>query len=310
MADPVALLEIDALRGGYGDVPVLHGVSITVNEGEVVGLLGHNGMGKSTLLRTVMGFLPATGGTLRFDGADITKMPPYGRARLGLGYVPQGRGIFPALSALDNLRFAYPSDADGEDDAIAATLRDFPRLEALLDRQAGQLSGGEQQILALARCLIAEPHMLLLDEPTEGIQPSIIEEIGGILSRLRKEQGLTILVVEQNLEFLTDLCDRLLDLREGPDQGRGGARRDDRRRPHRRFRRVGDSAHDPRRSTSRVTQNSIHARRNDRDEGDLYDRSPPDTGSIARDRQRSRHDHERCRSLDLSERDGSDLPGL
>jgi amidase len=213
------LLEIDGLKGGYGAVPVLHGVSLTVKEGEVVGLLGHNGMGKSTLLRTIMGFLPATGGSIRFDGEDITKAAPFKRARLGLGYVPQGRGIFPALSTLDNLRFAWNGDGVQEDEAIHRILKDFPRLEALLDRQAGLLSGGEQQILALARCLIADPIMLLLDEPTEGIQPSIIEEIEDILARLRKDHQLTILVVEQNLEFLTGLSDRLLIFEKGEIKG-------------------------------------------------------------------------------------------
>lgn len=214
-----ALLEIADLRAGYGPVPILHGVTLSIAQGEVVGLLGHNGMGKSTLLRTVMGFLPATGGAIRFDGEDITAVAPYRRARLGLGYVPQGRGIFPGLSARDNLRFAWSGSGANEDEAIIATLRDFPRLEPLLERQAGQLSGGEQQILALARCLIAEPDLILLDEPTEGIQPSIIQEIGDILSRIRAQHGLTILVVEQNLEFLSRLSDRILVLDKGAVKG-------------------------------------------------------------------------------------------
>ena len=213
------LLDIEGLKGGYGSVPILHGVSLNVNEGEVVGLLGHNGMGKSTLLRTLMGFLPCVGGSIRFDGEDITGIAPYQRARLGLGYVPQGRGIFPALTAHDNLRFAWNGGEVQQDEAISRILADFPRLEPLLDRQAGQLSGGEQQILALARCLIADPVMLLLDEPTEGIQPSIIDEIGEILSRLRKSHHLTILVVEQNLDFLTGLADRLLVFEKGEIKG-------------------------------------------------------------------------------------------
>jgi amidase len=213
-----ALLDIDGLTGGFGDVPILHGVTLNVGEGEIVGLLGHNGMGKSTLLRTLMGFLPATGGSIRYDGEDITKLAPHARARLGLGYVPQGRGIFPALTAQDNLRFAWDGEGS-EDEALARMLKDFPRLEPLFDRQAGQLSGGEQQILALARCLIARPSLLLLDEPTEGIQPSIVEEIGLILARIRKEKGIAILVVEQNLDFLTNLCDRLLVFEKGEVKG-------------------------------------------------------------------------------------------
>jgi amidase len=213
-----ALLEIDGLTGGFGDVPILHGVTLSVGVGEIVGLLGHNGMGKSTLLRTVMGFLPATGGGIRHDGEDITKLASHARAQRGLGYVPQGRGIFPALTTRDNLRFAW-SGENSEDEALAAILRDFPRLEALLDRQAGQLSGGEQQILALARCLISNPSLLLLDEPTEGIQPSIVEEIGHILARIRQERGIAMLVVEQNLDFLTNLCDRVLVFEKGEVKG-------------------------------------------------------------------------------------------
>ncbi len=219
------LLEVEGLRGGYGRIPVLHGVTFHVDEGEVVGLLGHNGMGKTTLLKTVMGFLPVSAGRVSFDGETITSEPPHERSRMGLGYVPQGRGIFPQLTARDNLRFAWhgEGDAASEDEAIDRILADFPRLEPLLDRPAGALSGGEQQILAIARCLVAEPALLLLDEPTEGIQPSIIAEIGELLGQIRTARGLTILVVEQNLDFLTGLCDRLLVLERGSVSAELGA---------------------------------------------------------------------------------------
>ncbi|TQV75767.1 amidase [Denitrobaculum tricleocarpae] len=214
------LLEVKNLLGGYGDIPVLRGVSLTVHEGEAVGLLGHNGMGKSTLLKTIMGFLPATGGAVIFDGEDITKSSPHLRARAGLGYVPQGRGIFSQLSVLDNLRFAWPAETGGTaDEAVERLLGWFPRLTRLLDRQGGALSGGEQQLLALARCLIAEPLMMLLDEPTEGIQPSIIEEIEETLNTIRRETNLTILVVEQNLEFLSAVSSRLMILERGAITG-------------------------------------------------------------------------------------------
>ena len=214
------LLEVKNLLGGYGDIPVLRGVSLAVHEGEAVGLLGHNGMGKSTLLKTIMGFLPASGGTVIFDGEDITKSSPHLRARAGLGYVPQGRGIFSQLSVLDNLRFAWPAETGGTaDEAVERLLGWFPRLTRLLDRQGGALSGGEQQLLALARCLIAEPLMMLLDEPTEGIQPSIIEEIEETLNTIRRETNLTILVVEQNLEFLSAVSSRLMILERGAITG-------------------------------------------------------------------------------------------
>jgi amidase len=209
-------LEVDGLAGGYGRVPVVRGIDLGVRAAEVVGILGHNGMGKSTLLKLIMGFLPATGGRVRFRGADLTRDPPHRRAAAGLGYVPQGRGIFPQLSVRDNLRFAWSGHA-GPDESMVLdrVLADFPRLKPLLDREGGALSGGEQQLLALARCLMGGPDLILLDEPTEGIQPSIIEEIAETLGRLRQAQGLAILLVEQNFDFIADLSDRVLVLERG-----------------------------------------------------------------------------------------------
>ena len=212
----VIALEARGLSGGYGRVPILHGIDLDVGEGEVVGILGHNGMGKSTLLKTLMGFLPAHAGTVRQYGTDITHLPPNERARLGIGYVPQGRGIFPRLSVRENLHFARRDHGDSDEGAaLAALLIDFPRLEPLLDRTGEMLSGGEQQLLALARCLMGDPVLLLLDEPTEGIQPSIIEDMAQILARLRESRGLSILLVEQNLDFIAALADRVLVLERG-----------------------------------------------------------------------------------------------
>lgn len=209
-------LEIKGLSGGYGKVPILHGIEFAVAENEVVGILGHNGMGKTTLLKTLMGFLPSRSGTVRFHSNDITRMSPYERAGLGLGYVPQGRGIFPQLTVRDNLRFAWHDySGESETDLMETVLSDFPRLRPLLDREGGALSGGEQQLLALARSLMGDPDFLLLDEPTEGIQPSIIEEMGETLLALRKSRGLSILLVEQNFDFISDLSDRVLVLERG-----------------------------------------------------------------------------------------------
>lgn len=209
-------LEVKGLSGGYGRVPILHGLDFGVGENEVVGILGHNGMGKTTLLKTIMGFLPATSGSVRFHSTDITKMSPYERAGMGIGYVPQGRGIFPQLTVRDNLRFAWHDYSGGtETDVIDMVLADFPRLKRLLDREGGALSGGEQQLLSLARCLMGDPDFLLLDEPTEGIQPSIIEEMAETLLQLRKNRGLSILLVEQNFDFISDLSDRVLVLERG-----------------------------------------------------------------------------------------------
>ncbi|RBW60898.1 amidase [Ruegeria sp. A3M17] len=214
--DATNILEVKGVSGGYGKVPILHGIEFAVAENEVVGILGHNGMGKTTLLKTLMGFLPAGSGTIRFHSTDITGMSPFERAGLGLGYVPQGRGIFPQLTVRDNLRFAWHEYAGAsESDVMEAVLGDFPRLRPLLDREGGALSGGEQQLLALARCLMGDPDFLLLDEPTEGIQPSIIEEMGETLLALRESRGLSILLVEQNFDFIADLSDRVLVLERG-----------------------------------------------------------------------------------------------
>lgn len=210
------ILEVKSLSGGYGRVPILHGIDFQVNENEVVGILGHNGMGKTTLLKTLMGFLPATSGQIRYHQGEVTRQSPHERAGAGIGYVPQGRGIFPQLSVRDNLRFAWHDYTDASESEVFETvLSDFPRLKRLLDREGGALSGGEQQLLSLARCLMGDPDFLLLDEPTEGIQPSIIEEMGETLLTLREKRGLSILLVEQNFDFIADLSDRVLVLERG-----------------------------------------------------------------------------------------------
>lgn len=219
MSEVTAILEVKGLRAGYGRVPVLHGLDFRIGEGQIVGVLGHNGMGKTTLLKTLIGLAPATGGEITFDGLDVTRASSHERSRLGMGYVPQGRGIFPNLSVRDNLRMGMAAHAIGnEDEALSDILKDFPQLERLLDRQGGALSGGEQQLLALARCLISTPQIVLLDEPTEGIQPSIVDMIEEKLREL-SERGLTILLIEQNLEFITSLADRLLILQKGQISG-------------------------------------------------------------------------------------------
>ncbi len=209
------MLEALDLHAGYGTIPVLAGISFRVSEGEFIGILGHNGMGKTTLLKALAGILPASAGRVRLDGEDITRLPSHQRTRRGLGYVPQGREIFPALSVLDNLRFAVAAKGRGEPDAIERVLEEFPRLKPLLDRAGGALSGGEQQLLALARCLVQAPRLLLLDEPTEGIQPSVIELIADKLAGLRQRHRLTTILVEQNLDFIKALSDRVLIIQKG-----------------------------------------------------------------------------------------------
>ena len=210
------MLDVQGLRTGYGRIPILNGVGFAVQEGEFIGILGHNGMGKTTLLRALMGFLPANSGRVYFAGADVTALEPYRRARLGLGYVPQGRDIFPGLTVYDNLRMGCSKQQGGTEQAtIAAVLEEFPRLIPLLDRVGSALSGGEQQLLAIARCLCGKPRLVLLDEPTEGIQPSIIDEIVETLQRLRAKSRLTIILVEQNLDFIAALSQRILIIQKG-----------------------------------------------------------------------------------------------
>ncbi|MGH6913435.1 MAG: ABC transporter ATP-binding protein [Geminicoccales bacterium] len=209
------MLEVAHLHAGYGAIPVLAGISLEVADGGFVGILGHNGMGKTTLLKALIGILPATAGSVRLAGEDVTRLASHERARRGLGYVPQGREIFPALSVMDNLRFAAAATGNADRAAIGEVLDEFPRLRPLLERPGGALSGGEQQLLALARCLVQKPRLVLLDEPTEGIQPSIIEQIADKLGELRRTRGLTVILVEQNLDFIRALSDRVLIIQKG-----------------------------------------------------------------------------------------------
>lgn len=207
------MLEVRGLRAGYGRIQILDGIDLSLAQGTVVGVLGHNGMGKTTLLRTLIGELRAEQGEIRFDGADVTQLGMHRRARRGIGYVPQGRDIYAQLTVLENLKMGEM--VRGGASAIPEMIEYFPILEPLLERRGGALSGGEQQILALARCLVGRPKLLLLDEPTEGIQPSIVEQIQAQLQALTAALGLTVLLVEQNLQFIAALAERVLIIQKG-----------------------------------------------------------------------------------------------
>lgn len=209
------MLDVANLVSGYGRMPILHGVDLTVADGECVGILGHNGMGKTTLLHTLMGHIRPMSGTIALKGQDITALPPHRRARLRIGYVPQGREIFPALTVRENLMMGALAGSGGQPRIVEEVLEDFPRLRILLDRNGRALSGGEQQLLAMARCLCGRPKMVLLDEPTEGIQPSIIDEIVDLLVALRTRTSISIVLVEQNLDFIKALSDRVLLMHRG-----------------------------------------------------------------------------------------------
>ena len=210
----MALLEIHGLAAAYGPVPILHKIDMHVEQGEFVGVLGHNGMGKTTLLRALMGFVTTTAGSIKYQDKEIRRLPTYRRARMGMSLVPQGREIFPNLTVLENLTVGILGKK-GSMDRIEEMLEFFPRLRPLLDRRGGALSGGEQQILAIARCLCNHPSLILLDEPTEGVQPSIIQEISEVLRELRVKQNLTIVLVEQNLDFILGLASRIYTISRG-----------------------------------------------------------------------------------------------
>ena len=210
----MALLEIHDLQAAYGPVPILHKIDMHVEKGEFIGVLGHNGMGKTTLLRALMGFVTTTGGSIKYRDQEIRRLATYRRARMGMSLVPQGREIFPNLTVQENLTVG----ALGKNvslDRIDETLEFFPRLRTLLDRRGGALSGGEQQILAIARCLCNHPTLILLDEPTEGVQPTIIDEISEVLQELQAKQNLTIVIVEQNLDFIVGLAARIYTISRG-----------------------------------------------------------------------------------------------
>lgn len=209
------MLKISGLRASYGRIPILNGIDLEVEEGSVAGILGHNGMGKTTLMRTVMGFVDAAAGRIEMEGRDLARARPHRRVAAGFGYVPQGRDIFPRMTVRDNLRFAAAASGRDETATIDRILEEFRRLEPLLDREGGALSGGEQQILAIARCLCTGPKLMFLDEPTEGIQPSIVERIADQLRELRRSRGLTVVLVEQNLDFVSSLSDRAYIIQKG-----------------------------------------------------------------------------------------------
>ena len=211
-----ALLEIEGLHAWYGASHILHGISLHVNPGEVVALVGRNGAGKTTTLRAMMGLMPKTEGRVRFASRELLPLRAHQRFHLGLAYVPEDRRIVPGLSVRENLRLglvAAGSDIE-ERAAIDEIAETFPRLKERLDQEGVTLSGGEQQMLAIARALIAKPRMILLDEPSEGIMPVLVEEMGVLFRRLRDE-GKTLLLVEQNVEWALRLADRAVIIDQG-----------------------------------------------------------------------------------------------
>jgi urea transport system ATP-binding protein len=210
-----AALRISGLRAGYGQTPILQGIELALKPGEIVSIIGRNGVGKTTILRCLMGQLPVTEGRIEYQGRDITHLSPDARARLGIGYVPQGREVFPRLTVAENLSVGRQVGGSEGRKLDEVVYRYFPKLRERQRQLAGTMSGGEQQQLAIGRALIGNPALILLDEPSEGIQPSIVQGICETLRSIRDELGSTILFVEQNLDTIIALSERAYVVEKG-----------------------------------------------------------------------------------------------
>lgn len=209
------MLQIDQLHVAYGETLILRDVDLEVRPGEVVSLMGRNGVGKTTLLKSIMGLLRPRSGRISFREQDVTRASPDVRARAGIGYVPQGREIFPQLTVLENLQVGLLANPNRPRQVPDQIFEYFPMLKTMLQRKGGHLSGGQQQQLAIARALVGDPKLLILDEPTEGIQPSIISLIGKVLHTLKEQGAFAILLVEQYFEFATEMADRYYVMEKG-----------------------------------------------------------------------------------------------
>ena len=205
---PEPWLETSNLRSGYGGKPVLQGVNFTLNKSEVIAVIGRNGAGKSTLMKTLIGLLPTQQGEMLFCGKRIQNLACHHRARLGLGYVPQGRDVFPRMTVAENLAVSRIVSSQSSPQSLTEIFSLFPVLKERQKQKAGTMSGGQQQQLAIARALLTNPSLLLLDEPSEGIQPSVVQEIGRAILHLNRTSGLTVMLVEQNMSMITAVAQR------------------------------------------------------------------------------------------------------
>jgi urea transport system ATP-binding protein len=207
------VLDVRNLNTAYGQSEVLHGINFTAMSGEIVAIVGRNGMGKSTLMKSLIGVMPLHSGQIIFDGADLTAMPSHARVKRGLSYVPQGRQIFGTMTVRENIETGLV--VTGKTRVPDEIYNLFPVLKEFASRRGGNLSGGQQQQLAIARALASDPRVLLLDEPTEGIQPSVIKDIARLLKQIRKMRNLCIVVCEQVLSFILEIADRILVIENG-----------------------------------------------------------------------------------------------
>jgi urea transport system ATP-binding protein len=211
----MTMLAVENLSLHYGAVQALRGISVTAASGEVTCVLGRNGVGKTSLLRAIAGHRPISGGSILFEGQNIVRLKPSERAARGIAYVPQGREIFPLLTVKENLETGFAPLKRGSRQIPEEVFELFPVLKSMLGRRGGDLSGGQQQQLAIGRALVMRPRLLVLDEPTEGIQPSIIKDIGRAISYLRGRKDMAILLVEQYFEFARNLADRFVVMERG-----------------------------------------------------------------------------------------------
>lgn len=209
------LLNVTDLRSGYGRISIVNGVSFEIKEGEILAIIGRNGVGKTTLMKTIIGEVPAFGGSIALNGEEIQKLPEATRAQKGIGYVPQGRGLFNGLTVAENLRMGKLIGGKPQQTNYDRVYGFFPVLRERLNQIAGTMSGGEQQQLSIGRILIGNPSIVLLDEPSEGIQPNIVHAIGEIIPRIRDEHGLTVIIVEQNLDLIQASADRCIVMDKG-----------------------------------------------------------------------------------------------
>lgn len=208
-------LEVENITAGYGNITVLRDVSFNVHDGGVVGVLGRNGMGKSTLIKCLAGLIIPTEGTIKVNGEDISKLFPHVRANLGVTTVVQGRGIFPNLTVMENLEMGRIAGRRGKRNRLEEVLGYFPRLRERLTQLAGTLSGGEQQMLAIGRGLMTDPKLILLDEPSDGIMPTLVEQIAATLAEINRREGTTIVIVEQNLPMVFSLAEYCIVIEKG-----------------------------------------------------------------------------------------------
>jgi branched-chain amino acid transport system ATP-binding protein len=209
------LLSAGGLRAGYGGKPVLQGVDIDVRAGEIVAIIGRNGVGKSTFMKTLVGLLTVTAGSIGFSGRQIEQLAAHKRARLGIGYVPQGRDVFPRMTVEENLKVGEMIRGRADDADYERVYAAFPILAERRHQRAGTLSGGQQQQLAIGRVLIGRPSLILLDEPSEGIQPSVVQDIARIVTELNRSGGITIVFVEQNLDMIRAMAQRAYVMDKG-----------------------------------------------------------------------------------------------